>query len=577
MAASATSFFVRFLAEAVDGEDHYDDHNGTDHNSSAYDDFDFDHHDDHDEDGYDYDAVLSSSSKPWGNVLLASFIIMSVTFVGALLAALTSNRCFRRVLRPYQYSALHKIVIPGFAAGALLATAVFLIVPESLSLLAQGNGNGVVVHDDHRLLGAEEGEEDGEHDEFDHLLYGGSNGTTTSSTTEIDHDHEGEDESSFVWKFGAAFLAGFLLPVLLAAMFPPPAECPECVREEEEEELPNEVVASSSDDDLLLLASNDGEEDGVVVAAPLPLPAETTFVGDDDDEDDEEQGGKKVAASGRPTEEDDSAATLATAPTTAAGHNAEGQAVPTTTPKGHSHPHNPRCHHHHPHHRNDHADADSSATVPAVDIDDTIMDVNASDSGDRGATTASKKKTKKEPPSGDGSVCSQPERTVLNLPLALSILLGDALHNFVDGLFVGAAFLSCSNVAFALMATTIYHELAQELADFVLLTHHCGLPVWKALLANFLSGLSVLIGACVVLAADLTPEATGVILALSGGVYMYITAVETVPKIMAHTRSSPRGVLLFAVCFVTGAVPIGLVLLNHGHCEAGGEGGHDEH
>lgn len=143
----------------------------------------------------------------------------------------------------------------------------------------------------------------------------------------------------------------------------------------------------------------------------------------------------------------------------------------------------------------------------------------------------------------------------------------------------------CSRqLAYTLMATTIYHELAQELADFILLTHHCGLPVWKALLMNFVSGLSTVVGACLILAIDLTPEATGCILAVSAGVYLYITAVETIPKILKDQdggatqtrRESSRSMLVFFLCFTAGAVPIGLVLLNHGHCEAGGDHeGHD--
>ena len=54
---------------------------------------------------------------------------------------------------------------------------------------------------------------------------------------------------------------------------------------------------------------------------------------------------------------------------------------------------------------------------------------------------------------------------------------------------------------------------------------------------------------------------------MSAGVYVYITACECVPKIMAE-RLSPRQTLVFILWFTLGAIPIGLVLLNHGHCEA---------
>ena len=156
--------------------------------------------------------------------------------------------------------------------------------------------------------------------------------------------------------------------------------------------------------------------------------------------------------------------------------------------------------------------------------------------------------------------------------LACSILVGDFFHNFTDGVFVGTAFLLCDrNVGYTIVATTIYHELAQEIADFALLHHHCGLPAWRAVLYNFLSGFSVMIGALVILSFDLSETAQGVTLAIAAGIYIYIAACECVPRIQA-VRKGPKDTLLFLAFFVLGAIPIGLVLLNHNHCE----GNHDE-
>jgi zinc transporter ZupT len=142
---------------------------------------------------------------------------------------------------------------------------------------------------------------------------------------------------------------------------------------------------------------------------------------------------------------------------------------------------------------------------------------------------------------------------------------------------MGTAFLLCSrDIGYTLVATTIYHEIAQELADFVVLTTHGGHPVWKAILANALSGVSVLLGGLVILSTDLSEGAIGIILSVSAGVYVYITACECVPKIMAEGLS-PRQTLIFILWFTLGAVPIGLVLMNHGHCEASHDESGDDH
>eukprot|EP00977_Amphora_coffeiformis_P023080 scaffold12163_cov176-Amphora_coffeaeformis.AAC.19 len=169
------------------------------------------------------------------------------------------------------------------------------------------------------------------------------------------------------------------------------------------------------------------------------------------------------------------------------------------------------------------------------------------------------------------------ETKTVDWTLALSILVGDFFHNFTDGVFVGTAFLLCSrDVGYTIVATTIYHELAQEIADFALLHHHCGLPVWKAVLFNFVSGFSVMIGALIILSFDMSDQAQGITLAIAAGIYIYIAACECVPRIQA-VRQGPKDTMLFIAMFVLGAIPIGLVLLNHEHCEASHGDEHEDH
>ena len=162
----------------------------------------------------------------------------------------------------------------------------------------------------------------------------------------------------------------------------------------------------------------------------------------------------------------------------------------------------------------------------------------------------------------------------INWGLATSILVGDGFHNFTDGIFLGNAFALCSrDIAYTLVATTVYHELAQEIADFALLTHHCGMSTRQALTYNFLSGFSVMLGAVIILAAELSEAVTGSLLSMSAGVYIYIAATECIPRIQAAQKDA-KDTLVFLLCFTIGAVPIGLVLLNHGHCEPEGEDAH---
>lgn len=151
--------------------------------------------------------------------------------------------------------------------------------------------------------------------------------------------------------------------------------------------------------------------------------------------------------------------------------------------------------------------------------------------------------------------------------LLASILLGDAVHNFVDGVFIGVAFKGCTKtLAWTITASTIYHELAQELADYFLLTNQCGLKPVIALLLNFVSGLSGVLGAIIMMATDPSDTAIGVLLAISGGVYLQIAACECASRV--HLESICLKDKLYGICgFIIGAIPIGLVLLKHEHCD----------
>lgn len=157
------------------------------------------------------------------------------------------------------------------------------------------------------------------------------------------------------------------------------------------------------------------------------------------------------------------------------------------------------------------------------------------------------------------------------------VLLGDFMHNLCDGVFIGTAFLNCGpSFGWSVCGSSIGHEIAQELSDYLVLTSAVqgGLKPVKALLYNFLSGMGVLLGVIIVIGADtVSTESVGVILAFGGGVYIHVGAAECLPRVYALSKTwETRTSSLMA--FLVGAIAIGLVLLNHGHCEGGEGGGH---
>ena len=427
-----------------------------------------------------------SSSKPWGDVIAASLIIQLATFTGLLLTGALS--CWSRMSKNGNLSTnfvatLHRLAIPSFAAGALLATVVFLLIPESIEQLTGAHDK----HDEGAT--AEEGEEG--------------------------HEEHGE---SFQWKFGTAMLGGFLFPIVTSALFPPPEpdECEACrerARRERREEsmrlsqaaVESRVLSGIKEEKVQDLAKGGDES----VTRTMKDCCDT--------------GECRGRHSGR---------------------SFDGNEFDSGR------------------YSSDNEDVDDLDEVDKVPINM----IKKEDEEEKGS------ESEKEEDDDETTVSSTPRS--VNWSLVASILMGDAVHNFTDGIFLGNAFLLCSReVAYTLAAVTVFHELAQEIADFALLTHHCGLSTWKALLLNFLSGFSVMIGAVLILSLDMSEFAIGILLAISAGVYVYIAAVECIPRCQTF-RKTARHTLIYVLCFVLGAVPIGLVLLNHGHCEA--DDGHDE-
>ena len=110
-----------------------------------------------------------------------------------------------------------------------------------------------------------------------------------------------------------------------------------------------------------------------------------------------------------------------------------------------------------------------------------------------------------------------------------------------------------------------------ETGDFFLLITKGGLSQCMALLVNALSGVSVFIGAAVFLATKPGYGTQGLLLAFSGGVYVYVAATEAAHTFLHKPLSICMKFGVF-ICFAIGAVAIGLVLLDHEHC-SGNEGG----
>jgi len=153
-----------------------------------------------------------------------------------------------------------------------------------------------------------------------------------------------------------------------------------------------------------------------------------------------------------------------------------------------------------------------------------------------------------------------------NLPLFISLNIGEAFHNFTDGIFLGTAWLSCgSTMAYSIAVATILHELPNQLAGFFVMVNQNGIDPITALILNFLFGLSILLGGLFVLLFNFNDVTVGCILAIGGGTFLHVAIGELLQNAERNMTRGIQMVYMF-IAFLVGAVPIGLILINHEHC-----------
>jgi zinc and cadmium transporter len=138
-------------------------------------------------------------------------------------------------------------------------------------------------------------------------------------------------------------------------------------------------------------------------------------------------------------------------------------------------------------------------------------------------------------------------------PVTWLILVGDALHNLLDGLAVGGAFVVDAHLGLSTFLATAAHELPQELGDFAVLVDG-GLSPRRALGMNLLASLTYLLGGLMALGAASVADVRWLV-GVAAGQFLYIGASDLVPEV--NKPESMRASLTVLGAFLAG---LGLLL-----------------
>lgn len=110
-------------------------------------------------------------------------------------------------------------------------------------------------------------------------------------------------------------------------------------------------------------------------------------------------------------------------------------------------------------------------------------------------------------------------------------LIGDGIHNFLDGVIIASAFLTGISVGLIATIAIVLHELPQELGDFGILVYG-GFSKMKALAYNFLAALSSFLGAILAyFFLDKLKGFTPFMISIAAGGFIYIACTDLIPEL----------------------------------------------
>ena len=134
--------------------------------------------------------------------------------------------------------------------------------------------------------------------------------------------------------------------------------------------------------------------------------------------------------------------------------------------------------------------------------------------------------------------CHDQDCETHNKPLAAINLVGDAFHNFIDGILIAGSYLVNIPLGITTTIAVLFHEIPQEIGDFGILLHS-GYSKAKAIAYNFLISLTAFLGAILTFfIGPLIENFTSIIIPITAGGFLYIAGSDLIPELHKETKLS---------------------------------------
>lgn len=148
----------------------------------------------------------------------------------------------------------------------------------------------------------------------------------------------------------------------------------------------------------------------------------------------------------------------------------------------------------------------------------------------------------------------------------LMIVVGDAVHNFVDGLLIAAAFLQSIQLGIITALAIVAHEIPQEVGDFLILLHS-GYSRARALAMNLVSSAATLVGGVLgYFTLRAVEEWVPLLLGVVAASMIYIAVADLIPGL--HKRPELRATASQSLLIALGVASIALARMLIGEADA---------
>jgi len=134
-------------------------------------------------------------------------------------------------------------------------------------------------------------------------------------------------------------------------------------------------------------------------------------------------------------------------------------------------------------------------------------------------------------------------------PVSTLVMIGDTIHNFIDGVILAATFLVSPQIGITAFIAVIMHEIPQEMSDFSIMLG-AGMKRSRIILFNVVSALFSVVGALVAYFFLSAYEGMAMILvAFAAGGFIYIAMSDLIPE-TKHTKSFKKSAIQIAMVVV---------------------------